>query len=116
MDDALADSRLPPDGGDRRLGVDAVLGLIWDQAPGRINVAGDNDANRTLSKPSPGEPGDAGNFASFSKQNGVPLHAAVIGSDGSISYWDGGAKVEDYEERMRVVVAPKGTIPMINPN
>jgi hypothetical protein len=90
--------------------------IIWNQAPGRTNAAADNEANRTLSKPSAGDPGDAGHFAIFSKENGVPLHAAVIGSDGSISYWDGGERVEDYEDKMRVVVAPRGTIPMVDPN
>lgn len=90
--------------------------LIWDRAPGRTNIAANNEANRTLSKPSSDGPGDAGYFAAFSRKNGAPMHAAVIGSDGSLSYWDGGDKVDDYEDQKRVAVAPRGTIPMLDPN
>ena len=46
----------------------------------------------------------------------APFHAAVIGSDGSISCARGGVRPEDYETRNVIRVAPPGTIPMRNPD
>jgi len=83
----------------------------WLQKPGLWNGEQDEEKNRTFS------PDDAHNFSAFSKANtGLPLHAAVIGSDGSISYADGGDKPEAYEDKRVIQIAPRGTIPMLNPN
>jgi len=89
--------------------------LIDESSPHEVDPRQSNIDNRTFSQPSPDGPGDAGVFAGFSKANGAPLHAAVIGSDGSISYADGGGEPKDYRGENVVRVAPPGTIPMLQP-
>jgi hypothetical protein len=70
----------------------------------------DNAANRIFS------PGDRSAFSTASRLIRSPLQAAVIGSDGSISYAAGGDKPDDYRDKSVTLVAPKGTIPLLDPN
>lgn len=89
--------------------------LIDESNPNELNAVQNNLDNQTFSKPSHEGPGDAGSFAAISKEHATPLHAAVIGSDGSISYADGGADITDYEGKKVDRIAPRGTIPMLVP-
>lgn len=94
--------------------------IEYNHALGASDPEGDNDHNRTFSYPEPnhGEvaDNDAATLSAASTAGGKPLHAAVIGSDGSISYSDGGFKPRDYEGKSASVIARRGTVPMRDPN
>jgi hypothetical protein len=83
-------------------------------APGLGDAKADEDnaANRTFSV---GPKLDTGTLSALSGPGHI-VQAAVIGSDGSISYTAGGDQPGDYEGKNVTLVAPRGTIPMLNPN
>lgn len=89
--------------------------LIDESDPTEQNAQQNNVANETFSAPSRGYASDAGTFAAVSKEHQTSLHAAVIGSDGSVSYADGGGDVTDYEGKNVHRIAPHGTVPMLQP-
>ena len=79
----------------------------------------DNVANEGFSQPGSFQgqalENDADKLSAFSRSNGPALHAAVIGTNGSIWYADGGPRLEDYGGRRVTQVAPRGTVPMLKP-
>jgi hypothetical protein len=85
--------------------------LISEMRAGLRDPRGDNQTNTSFS-PRGAEGSDAFRFSEFSRRNGIALHAAVIGSDGSISYAAGGSTEDAYERPEVVRVAPRRTIPM----
>jgi len=79
----------------------------------------DNVANEGFSQPGSFQgqalDNDADRLSTFSRLSGPPLHAAVIGTDGSIWYADGGPSRDDYGGKRVTRVEPRGSVPMLKP-